>query len=255
MVEKAENNNQALLAKDLVLRYTDGAEPALRGLDIAINEGEIFGLLGPNGAGKTTAISVLCTLLKPEKGSVTLFGVDVLQEPYKARKLFGMVPQDIALYPELSVRENLSFFGQLFGLKDRGLRSQIEEALEFVGLADRGDAMLGSCSGGMKRRTNLAAGILGRPKFLFLDEPTVGIDAQSRNLILEKLAQLNEAGTTMLYTTHYMEEAEVLCSSVAVMDDGHCLAVGQSQELIAQVEGAENLQDLFFSYTGKSLRD
>ncbi len=248
-------NMAALEAKGLVLHYADQAEPALAGFDIAIGRGEIFGLLGPNGAGKTTAISVLCTLLKPEQGTVTLFGVDVLDQPRRARELFGMVPQDIALYPELTVRENLNFFGRLFGLKRHELSARVDEALEFVGLAAKSGSMLGACSGGMKRRTNLAAGILARPKFLFLDEPTVGIDAQSRNLILEKLVELNKAGTTMLYTTHYMEEAEKLCATVAVMDNGRCLAVGSPKKLIADTPGVESLQDLFFSLTGKSLRD
>ena len=171
------------------------------------------------------------------------------------RSLFGLAPQEIALYPDLSARENLRYFGRLYGLTGRTLNSRIEHCLTLVGLLENADIRIAAYSGGMKRRANLAAAILHAPRLLVLDEPTVGIDAQSRNLILENLRGLRDAGTTILYTTHYMEEAEQLCSRVAVMDRGRIIATGTPAELISQVEGCTNLEGLFLHLTGKQLRD
>ena len=241
--------------RQLVKIYRGCAEPAVNGLDFSVREGEIFGLLGPNGAGKTTAISIMCTLLRPTSGSVVLGGADVVNDPAAVRKKFGLAPQDIALYPSLTARENLRFFGRLYGLTGRHLEERISACLDLVGLTESGDRLVDSYSGGMKRRANLAAAMIHTPKILFLDEPTVGIDAQSRNMILENLAALREAGMTIIYTTHYMEEAEHLCTRVAVMDRGRIITSGTPQALIDNVDGCANLEELFLHHTGKQLRD
>jgi ABC-2 type transport system ATP-binding protein len=245
----------ALVAERLTHRYPGSLQPALDGLDLHLYEGEIFGLLGPNGAGKTTAISILSTLLKPDGGTVVVKGLDSWRHKKAVRRIIGLVPQEIALYPTLSARENLRFFGRLQGLRGGRLRRQIEVALTAVGLERRAVQRIGTFSGGMKRRANLAAGLLHEPPILFLDEPTVGIDAQSRQLILERIETLRDRGTTVLYTTHYMEEAQRLCSRVAIMDQGRILAQGSVSRLLTQGPGDRDLGDLFLHLTGKQLRD
>lgn len=245
----------ALVAKDLTKFYKGTSQPAVSGLDLDIYHGEIFGLLGPNGAGKTTTISMLSTTLKPSIGKITVCDVDCLKHPMKARQLIGLVPQDIAVYPELTARENLAFFGKLYGLRGNALKSRILDSLQAVGLGNKADDPVSSFSGGMKRRINLAAGILHTPLVLFLDEPTVGIDAQSRQLILDMLQRIKESGTTLVYTTHYMEEAEKLCDRVAIMDRGRILAQGTIPKVLSDHPSCCNLEDLFLELTGKSLRD
>jgi ABC-2 type transport system ATP-binding protein len=244
-----------LEVRQLVKVYKGSGIAAVDGLDFTVREGEIFGLLGPNGAGKTTAISIICTLLPPTAGSVSLCGFDVARQPDEARKRFGLAPQEIALYPTLTARENLRYFGRLYGLSGKPLAARIDACLALAGLEDSADRRIDVFSGGMKRRANLAAAILHDPKVLFLDEPTVGIDAQSRNLILEKLAALRLTGTTLVYTTHYMEEAEQLCDRVAVMDRGRIVAEGVPADLVGEAEGCDNLEQLFLRLTGKQLRD
>lgn len=244
-----------LQVERLVKLYPGAAVPAVNGLDFNVRSGEIFGLLGPNGAGKTTSISIICTLLRQTSGRVMLCSQDTTLNPSGVRGLFGLAPQDIALYPSLSARENLRYFGRLYGLTGRPLASRIDQCLALVGLADNSDTRVDAFSGGMKRRANLAAAILHTPRLLVLDEPTVGIDAQSRNMILENLKGLRDAGMTIIYTTHYMEEAQQLCSRVAVMDRGSIIATGTPRELIGQVEGCTNLEDFFLHLTGKQLRD
>ncbi|MBI4764490.1 MAG: ABC transporter ATP-binding protein [Deltaproteobacteria bacterium] len=240
--------------QQLVKVYRKGSKPALNGLTVSIREGEVFGLLGPNGAGKTTAISIMNTLLRPTSGGISVCGIDALRYPAQVREFIGFVPQEIALYQNLTVRENLHFFGRIYGLRGKELTKRISEFLELVGLEESAGQRVFACSGGMKRRANLAAGILHRPKLLFLDEPTVGIDPQSRNLILERLLTM-KAGTTMVYTTHYMEEAESLCSHVAIMDAGQIIAEGSPEELISRPPGYADLEALFLALTGKQLRD
>lgn len=247
---------EALLQVEALVKIYPGATlPAVNGLDFTVRNGEIFGLLGPNGAGKTTAISIISTLLRPSSGRVLLGGFDPAHHPAAVRDLFGLAPQELALYPSLTARENLRYFGRLYRLTGRALARRIDECLALVGLLDNGDSRIDTYSGGMKRRANLAAAILHAPPLLVLDEPTVGIDAQSRNLILENLKGLCAAGTTILYTTHYMEEAEQLCNRVAVMDRGKIIATGTPGELIAGGEGCTNLEELFLQLTGKELRD
>lgn len=244
-----------LQVEQLVKVYRGASLPAVNGLDFSVRSGEIFGLLGPNGAGKTTAISIICTLLRQTSGRVMLCSQDTALNPSRVRGLLGLAPQEIALYPTLSGRENLRYFGRLYGLSGRLLSRRIDECLALVGLSDSADTRVDAYSGGMKRRANLAAAILHTPRLLVLDEPTVGIDAQSRNMILENLKGLRDAGMTIIYTTHYMEEAQQLCSRVAVMDRGCIIATGTPEELIDRMDGCNNLEDVFLHLTGKQLRD
>jgi len=243
-----------LTARDLTKIYPGSSQPAVKGFNISITDRAIFGLLGPNGAGKTTAISMMSTLMKPTSGTVTVYGIDIVRYPQEVKKLIGYVPQEVALYPNLSARENLRFLGRVSGLRGKALEQRISECIDFVGLEERADQRVYAYSGGMKRRANLAAGILNKPKVLFLDEPTVGIDPQSRNLILEKLSSIKES-TTMVYTTHYIGEVEGLCSSVAIMDAGGIIAEGTPEELIKRIPGCANLEEVFIALTGRHLRD
>lgn len=246
---------KALVCKNLEKTYQGGSTPAINGLEISIAEEQIYGLLGPNGAGKTTTISILSTLMRPDRGEVEIFGLDAIRRPFQVRKIIGLVPQDIALYGNLTAKENLRYFGKIHGLTGKDLKQRIDFCLDLVGLNGHGDRRVNTYSGGMKRRANLAAGILHKPRLLFLDEPTVGIDAQSRNMILEKLAELKEAGMTMIYTTHYMEEAEKLCDKVDIIDEGRVIAQGSPEALIERSPDYQDLNDLFLSLTGKNLRD
>lgn len=255
MVDQGHKIEGILSAKDLVFRYPGAAVTALDGLTISVPRGQVFGLLGPNGAGKTTAISIMCTLMRPNRGQLTLCGFDVLKEAKKVRSLIGLVPQDIALYPTLSARENLHYFGRLHGLSGANLRQRAEECLNLVGLIDHADRTVETYSGGMKRRANLAVGIIHQPQLLFLDEPTVGIDAQSRNMIIENLTKLKESGMTMIYTTHYMEEAQQLCARIAIVDNGRVIAEGEPDQLVADQPDCNNLEELFLQLTGRQLRD
>jgi ABC-2 type transport system ATP-binding protein len=209
---------------------------AVRDLSFEVDPGETFGLLGPNGAGKTTTISMICGLLAPDAGSVSVEGVHIRPGSTHGRELIGYVPQELALYPDLSGRNNLRFFSRLYGLRGAEARARIDETLEVVGLTERADDCVEEYSGGMQRRLNIAAGMMHRPRLLILDEPTVGIDPQSRNAILEAVAALGESGMSVLYTTHYMEEAERLCRRVGIVDHGQLLACGTRRELVALVE-------------------
>jgi ABC-2 type transport system ATP-binding protein len=240
---------------NLVKRYNGAAQPALDGLTLEIRTGEILGLLGPNGAGKTTAICIISTILPPSAGHVTVCGIDLWKTPRRARPLIGLVPQEIALYAELTAWENLNFFGRLQGLRGALLKQRIASTLEAVGLEAKAHQKIATFSGGMQRRTNLAVGILHAPRLLLLDEPTVGIDPQSRQLILEKLHTIKQDGAAILYTTHYMEEAQQLCDRVAIMDNGRILCQGPPRDLIAARPQCRSLGDLFLHLTGKELRD
>lgn len=245
----------ALRSQGLRKTYPGARQPALRGLDLAIEEGEFFGLLGPNGAGKTTAISIFTGLRAPSAGSVAVFGRDLHAADSEVRRRIGLVPQDIALYPTLTVRENLEYFGRLYGLHGDDLDRRVDDNLRRVALADAADRPIDTLSGGMKRRANLAAGLVHGPTLLFLDEPTVGVDAQSRAAIVATLEDLSRQGVTLVYTTHYLEEAERLCRRIAIIDGGRVLAEGSPRALIDGTAGCGNLEDVFLHLTGRELRD
>lgn len=215
---------------------------AVKGVNLAVRKGEIFSLLGPNGAGKTTTISMISGLIEPTRGEAFIGGHSIRSEPMQAKKLLGVIPQEIALYPNLSARANLTFFGRMYGLTGHELKSRVGELLEFSQLSDRADDRIDTYSGGMKRRINIAAGLLHRPQVVYMDEPTVGIDPQSRRRILDTVKQLRDEGDiTVLYTTHLMEEAQELSDRVAIIDHGEIIAMGTQDELIQQVGEMDNL--------------
>lgn len=224
---------RTLEASDLTRRFGDRV--AIEGVSFHVAPGETYGLLGPNGAGKTTTIRIVCGLLAPDAGEVTVAGLPVTATATRAKARIGYVPQEVSLYPDLTARENLRFFGRLYRLGGPELKGRVEEVLELVGLADRADDRVESYSGGMKRRLNIGASLLHRPELLVLDEPTVGVDPQSRHAIMESIATLGTAGMAVLYTTHYMEEAERLCDRVGIIDHGHLVAEGTHRELVARV--------------------
>lgn len=224
-------------------------------LDLIIEEGEIFGLLGPNGAGKTTLISMLCGLLKPTSGSVTINELNYRDHKKKLQYLIGVVPQEYALYPTLTAYENLLYFGAMYGLKGSKLKNNIKQSLDSLGLSPFANKRIKTFSGGMKRRVNLIAGVLHQPKILFLDEPTVGVDVQSKNVIMQHLKKMNDNGTTIIYTSHHMSEAQDFCSRVAIVDSGKIIIKGTPTELIKSVDGAKRLEEVYLNLTGGELRD
>ncbi|WP_404452073.1 ABC transporter ATP-binding protein [Virgibacillus necropolis] len=225
------------------LSKTFKEKKAVDEVDIYLDEGESVGLLGPNGAGKSTTISMISSLLKPTSGDVKLDGNSMIKNPAEIRKVLGVVPQEIALYEELSAYENLKFFGEIYKVKKDMLEQRIQDMLEMVGLKERQKDLVKTFSGGMKRRVNIAAALLHRPKILILDEPTVGIDPQSRNHILETVRKLNEEQeTTILYTSHYMEEVEQLCNRVYIMDHGKVIASGSKSELLSILSSEDTIQ-------------
>jgi ABC-2 type transport system ATP-binding protein len=229
-----------LVARDLRRRY--GQRLAVDGVGFRVDPGETYGLLGPNGAGKTTTISMVCGLLRRDGGEVTVAGASLDQDPAAVKASIGYVPQDIALYPDLSGGENLRFWGRMQGLAGRDLADRVDAVLQVVGLADRARDKVADYSGGMQRRLNIAAGLLHRPRLLVLDEPTVGVDPQSRNAILENVEALRGEGTAVLYTTHYMEEAERLCDRVGIIDQGRLIAEGARRELVARVGERDRIE-------------
>jgi ABC-2 type transport system ATP-binding protein len=225
------------------LKKSFGDLQAVNGVSFAIHEGEVFSLLGPNGAGKSTTISMLSGLLVPDDGVAAIMGHSISGEPEAAKTSLGVVPQDIALYPDLSARENLVFWGKMYGLRGAALKTRVDEVLEIIDLADRQKDKVGTFSGGMKRRVNIGAALLHKPAVIIMDEPTVGIDPQSRRHILDNVKELNRQGMTVLYTTHYMEEAAELSNHIAIMDAGKVIAYGTHDELIKLV-GEETRIDL-----------
>ncbi|MEI6124542.1 MAG: ABC transporter ATP-binding protein [Bacteroidota bacterium] len=235
--------------------YRGGKKPAINNISLNIKKGEVFGLLGPNGAGKTTTISILCGFFAPTHGEVYIDGLSVTKDKEQIKNIIGIVPQDIALYPTLTSYENLRFIGRMYGLKGKLLKSRITEYMNLLGLDESKGKKVGVFSGGMKRRVNLIAGLLHNPKIVILDEPTVGVDVQSRNLIVQYLYELNKSGTTIIYTSHYLQEAECLCSRVGFIDNGNIITLGTPKELVFGTEGCKNLEEVFLKLTGKDLRD
>jgi len=229
-----------LTTRDLGKKF--GNLEAVQGVSFSVLRGEIFSLLGPNGAGKTTTISMLSCLLEPTSGTAEIGGYSITNDSLRVRELIGVVPQEIALYDELTARQNLRFWGQMVNLSGKSLKNRVEEVLEQVNLRDRANDRVGAFSGGMKRRINIAAGLLHKPQLLFMDEPTVGIDPQSRRRILDMVKELRDQGMTVLYTTHYMEEAEELSDRVGIIDHGRLIALGTQAELTKVVGQQETLR-------------
>jgi ABC-2 type transport system ATP-binding protein len=232
-----------------------GRVVAVDGVSLSLTPGRLLGLLGPNGAGKTTTVSMLAGLVPPDRGEVLVDGHRLAGDADPAKRQIGLVPQEIALYEELSARDNLRFFGGLYGFRGAGLERAIAGVLELVGLADRARERVGTYSGGMKRRLNLAAGLLHDPDILLLDEPTVGVDPQSRHAIFENLEALKQRGKAILYTTHYMEEAERLSDRIVVMDHGRVIADDTLAGLRREHPSARDLEGVFLAMTGRTLRD
>ena len=214
---------------------------ALKRVSFSIKEGEFYGLLGPNGAGKTTTINIISTISQPDTGYVKINGADLKNNPIECKKSIGVVPQEIALYNELSAYENLMFWGSLYKINSGELKEKIDKTLLLMGLSDRKDDKIKTYSGGMKRRINIASALLHSPKILFMDEPTVGIDPQSRNLIFDVLEELHKNGMTIIYTTHYMEEAERLCDRIGIIDHGNIIAEGTLDELRETTNAEESI--------------
>ena len=249
------NNPVIIQIENLTKTFKHATEPAVNGISFSINRNEIFGLLGPNGAGKTTTISILCGLFAPTSGNIIIDGKNIDTELAAIKNIVGVVPQDIALYPTLTARENLAFYGSMYGLHGKDLKERIDNWLQKLGLMDAANRKVSTYSGGMKRRVNLIAGVLHSPKILFLDEPTVGVDVQSRNVIIEHLKEVNAAGTTIIYTSHHMEEAENFCTRVSIIDHGKILTEGTPSELISKNAGSTNLENVFLNLTNRKLRD
>jgi ABC-2 type transport system ATP-binding protein len=235
--------------------FKDSDNPAVNGVSFKIYKNDVFGLLGPNGAGKTTTISILCGLYPPTSGKITIDGMPLNDNISSIKQIIGVVPQDIALYPTLTARENLEFYGSMYGLSGKNLKDAINNWLEKLGLTKAANKKIETFSGGMKRRVNLIASILHQPKILFLDEPTVGVDVQSRTVIIDQLKELNKQGTTIIYTSHHLEEAENFCTDIAIIDYGKILIQGSPKNLIAQNTNAKNLEDVFLNLTKRNLRD
>jgi ABC-2 type transport system ATP-binding protein len=246
--------NVAIAIHELTKYYRGAVKPAVSQVTLNIPENSIFGLLGPNGAGKTTMIRILCGLLRPSSGDITIGG-HALDHMPEIKKIIGVVPQEIALYPSLNAQENLSVFGGICGMRGSVLRDRIREMLELFGLEKSRYMQVGRYSGGMKRRLNLIAGLLHGPRILFLDEPTVGVDVQSKNVIVENLKEINRTGTTIVYTSHYLEEAENLCTDLAIIDQGKIITQGTLEEIRRETNSEWDLEDIFLELTGKNLRD
>jgi len=247
-------SNSVIEISNLFKTFNGALTPAVKGVSLSIHKNEIFGLLGPNGAGKTTTISILCGIMNASSGDVFVDGKDLKTQVNAIKQIIGVVPQDIALYPTLTARENLDFYGRMYGLSGKILKDKIELWLTDFGLLEAANKRVASYSGGMKRRVNLIAGVLHNPKILFLDEPTVGVDVQSRNVIIEHLKKLNKEGTTIVYSSHHMEEAENFCTRVAIIDYGEIICEGKPKELIKS-NNCTNFENLFLKLTNRSLRD
>jgi ABC-2 type transport system ATP-binding protein len=241
--------------RNLIKIYNGRFEPAVNNISLEIHAGEIFGLIGPNGAGKTTTLKILCGQLKPTSGDIRINESDLSKDLNIIKKYIGVVSQEIALYDKLTAYENLYYFGRLFSMHKKELNLAIDTLLNRMGLNRYKNEMIENFSGGMKRRINLLAGLLHNPKLLFLDEPTIGCDVQSRNVIREYLLELNASGTTMIYTSHLMDDVEKLCTRISIIDYGKIILTGTPSGLIFQYPECSSLEDLFLKSTGRHLRN
>lgn len=245
----------AIEIENLKKHYKGAWSPALDGLTMKVREGSITGLLGPNGAGKTTCINILCGLLRADDGNVTVLRKDILSDTATIRSMIGVVPQQIALFGNLTAWENYRYIGQLYNLSSQEIKQRAGQLLEKLGLSKHGDKRIQSFSGGMKRRANIIASLLHQPQLLILDEPTAGVDVQSRALIHDFLRDYHQTSKTILYTSHHLDEAEELCDDVIIVDEGKLIAEGSPENLIASTEGANKLEDVFLTLTGHTVRD
>ena len=241
--------------EQLTKHYIKSSKPAVSSLTLEIPEGSVFGLLGPNGAGKSTTVMILCGLMRPDAGSVSVMGEDMLQQGTMLRKKIGVAPQEIALFPSLTAYENLFYFGRMYGLSSTLIRSQVEKYLHVFGLTEKAKKHVHTFSGGMKRRLNLIAALLHQPKLVILDEPTAGVDVQSRNMILDFLVDLKGQGTTIIYSSHVLEEAERICSHLSIIDEGKLITAGPRDSVMAAHPDCRNLEQIFLKLTGKNIRD
>lgn len=248
--------SQAIIdIQDFVKTYKGKKEPAVKKLNLKIYNGEIFGLLGPNGAGKTTTISVLSGLINPTSGKIKISGFDLVNELNKIKTLVGVVSQDIALYDKLTAYENLYYFGRLYGIDKQTLEKKIDHLLTRLGLIKSKKEKIKNLSGGMKRRINLLAGLLHNPKILYLDEPAAGVDVQTRTVIHEFLLELKTGGTTIIYTSHFLDDAQRLCDRISIIDYGEIITTGNPSELIKENCDCNCLEDVFLKLTGRNIRD
>ncbi|HTF21125.1 MAG TPA: ABC transporter ATP-binding protein [Chryseolinea sp.] len=239
----------------LTKTYVKTGKPAVSDLSLSIPEGAVFGLLGPNGAGKSTTVMILCGLTRPDQGKVTVMGLDVNARANEVRRQIGVAPQEIALFPTLTARENLNYFGRMYGLSSQHLKARIDQYLTTFGLTEKAGKQVHTFSGGMKRRLNLIAALLHDPRLVILDEPTAGVDVQSRNMILAFLEQLKKSGTSIIYSSHVLEEAERICTHIAVVDEGQLVASGTREAVMQLHPECSNLENLFLKLTGKNIRD
>jgi ABC-2 type transport system ATP-binding protein len=239
----------------LTKQYNKAWKPAISDLSLEIEEGSVFGLLGPNGAGKSTTVMILCGLMKPDAGQVQVLGKQMPDYGAEIRKRIGVAPQEIALFPSLTARENLSYFGRMYGLSTLIIRERIDHYLATFGLSDKASKQVHEFSGGMKRRLNLIAALLHDPKLVILDEPTAGVDVQSRNMILSFLESLRQQGTTIIYSSHVLEEAERICSHIAIVDEGSLVTTGTLRHVLDSHPDCGHLEQVFLKLTGKNIRD
>ncbi len=245
---------QAVQVQNLSHQYKGAENPLMNKLSLSVNQGQSFGLFGPNGAGKTTLMSLITGVIKPQAGSVKLLGLDMGTHKKEVRHQFGYVPQSLSFYDELTPIQNLEYFGAMMGLSRKKIKERGEELLQVLGLEKVGSKPVKEFSGGMKRRVNLAIGVLHQPKILFLDEPTVGVDVQTRHAIIQYLKELNANGTTLFYTSHHLSEAQELCNEIALIDNGEILAK-DGLETMLKNHGETTLENLFLKLTGKQYRD
>ncbi|WP_190277253.1 ABC transporter ATP-binding protein [Taibaiella lutea] len=241
--------------ENLRKHYPGAENTALQGLSLNFKKGIIAGLLGPNGAGKTTTISIICGLVKADSGLAKVLELDCSNDIIEIKKKIGVVPQQFALYPQLTGKENLEYVGRLYNIPSKSLKGKVSEMLAHFGLEKHANKRVSQYSGGMKRRANIIAGLLHNPELLILDEPTAGVDVQSRNMILDFLKQYNVQGNTIIYTSHLLEEAEKICDDVAIIDEGKLIAQASPKQLIASAEGCNSLEDVFLFYTGRTVRE
>jgi ABC-2 type transport system ATP-binding protein len=239
----------------LTKQYKEASKPAVSNLTLDIPAGAVYGLLGPNGAGKSTMVMMLCGLMKPDTGAIRILGMDVNENGSEVRERIGVAPQEIALFPTLTAYENLFYFGRMYGLKSSEIKESIHNYLHTFGLTDKAHKRVQTFSGGMKRRLNLIAALLHDPTLLILDEPTAGVDVQSRNMVIDFLQQLKSKGVTIIYSSHFLEEAEKICTNLAFIDEGKLIEQGTPSSVMEHHKDCSNLEELFLKLTGRNIRD